>query len=109
MKYCRFYKIHNHTTNDCIYLKDMIKGVIKRDIMYEYIEDGKRDREESPKSKFPANMVDVGTNRKKERKEEKGENKRKLQHIGAIIGGAAGKHPVQGDNGEECSIFIGHQ
>lgn len=36
-KYDRFYKIHDHTTDDCIQLKDVIEGLNKKRQLTEYI------------------------------------------------------------------------
>lgn len=58
-KYLIFHKSHNHTTNDCIQIKDIIEGLIKRGHMSEYTKDSKRDWDDSPKNKFSAKNVDV--------------------------------------------------
>lgn len=44
-EYFRFHEGHDQNTDDCIELKDIIKGLIKRDRLLEYINIGKRERE----------------------------------------------------------------
>lgn len=50
-KYCRFRKSYNHNTNDCIQLKDVIEGMVKKLRLEKYTRDTKRDREDSQKKK----------------------------------------------------------
>lgn len=58
-KYLIFHKSLNHTTNDCIQIKDVIEGLIKRGHMSEYTKVRKRYQDDSPKNKFSAKNVDV--------------------------------------------------
>lgn len=42
-------------------MKDAIKGMVKRGLLFKYVKGGKREREESPKSKCLSKAMDVGT------------------------------------------------
>lgn len=50
-KYCCFRKSYNHNTNECIQLKGVIEGMLKKLRLDEYTRDTKRDREHSLKKK----------------------------------------------------------
>lgn len=60
-KYCHFHKSHDHKTDNHIHLKDAIESLINRGRLAEYVKEGKRYREESPKGKSPSKTVDVRT------------------------------------------------
>jgi hypothetical protein len=43
-KYCRFHKCHEHTTDDCIHLKDAIELLIQRGRLKQYVKNPKAER-----------------------------------------------------------------
>lgn len=59
-KYCHFHREHGYNTDDCIQLKDVIKLLIKKDILSKYVKGTKGDREESPKAKSLTKDSEVG-------------------------------------------------
>lgn len=89
-KFFHFHKGHDHNIDDCIQLKDTIKGLIKRGWLAEYVQGGKRDREESPKGKSPSETEDVEIN-----DESKKAIKGNLMYIAAITKGAPLENPPQ--------------
>lgn len=86
-KYCCFYKSHYHNTDNCIQLKDVIKGLLKKGWMSEYTMDRKRSRKDSPKrKKSPKKSVEVvSRNKSKEpnSREDEG-HKGEFQYISFI-------------------------
>lgn len=83
-KYCCFYKSHYHNTDNCIQLKDVIKGLLKKGWMYEYTMDQKRSRNDSPQRKKSLKKV-VSRNKGDEpNSREDEEHKGKFQYISFI-------------------------
>lgn len=83
MKYCNLHKGHDLNTDDCIQLKDVIEGLIKRGRLDEYVKGCKKEKEEPPKGKSPSKTLDAETS-----DEVKKESKWKGTYISTITKGA---------------------
>lgn len=56
-KYFYFHKSHDHNTKNCIHLKEVIEGLIKKGQLSQYTKDKKRDWEDSAKRNYPPNKT----------------------------------------------------